>query len=256
MRILLTHDDGIHATGIMAMKRKLDQIGEVFMVAPERPRSAAGHAITLHKPLRCNKISLPDNQIGYATSGNPTDCVTLGVEIVMENRCDLIVSGINHGPNLGWDVTYSGTVAAALEGATLNIPSIAVSLDTYSHVNQNDFDPAANFILSLIEIVVKKGLTHHTLLNVNVPNLPPGEIKGAKTTFQGTREYIERVAVCKDPDGKPYYWQGGKLKPDTPSEGSDVHAVQGGFISVTPIQLDMTDYDSLYVMKSWGVDSI
>ena len=256
MRILLTNDDGIHAAGIMAMKRKLDQIGEVFMVAPERPRSAAGHAITLHKPLRCNKISLPDRQVGYATSGNPTDCVTIGVEIVMENKCDMIVSGINHGPNLGWDVTYSGTVAATLEGATLKIPSIAVSLDTYSPVVEEDFEPAATFILKLIKKVVEYGMDAHSLMNVNVPNLQSQEIKGAKTTFQWKREYIERVAVCKDPDGKPYYWQGGKLKPEVPPEGSDVHAVQGGYISVTPLQLDMTDYDSLYRMKSWGVDSI
>ena len=252
MRILLTNDDGIHATGIMALKRKLDEIGEVFLVAPERPRSAAGHAITLHKPLRSTKISLPENQSGYAVSGNPTDCVTIGVEVVMENRCDIVVSGINHGSNLGWDVTYSGTVAAALEGATLNFPAIAISLDSHKRTEAKDFETAASFTAELVEKVLAQGITPHSLLNVNVPGVEPEEIKGVLTTFQWRREYIERVAVCNDPSGRPYYWQGGKLKPVVAPEGSDVHAVANNYISVTPIQLDMTDYPLLAQMKSWN----
>ena len=253
MRILLTNDDGIHAPGILALKRALDSIGEVFMIAPERARSAAGHAITLHKPLRCSQVKVTEDINGFAVSGTPTDCVNIGVEIVMENRCDMIVSGVNHGSNLGWDVTYSGTVAAALEGATLNIPSIAVSLDSHGSANTLDFTPAAEFTVTLVEKMNRFGIAPHSLLNVNVPNLPAKEIKGIKIAFQGEREYIERVAVSKDPNNRPYYWQAGKVKPGISPEGSDVSAVESGCISVTPIHLDMTNYLLLEKMSQWGL---
>ena len=251
MRILLTNDDGIQAPGILALKLALDDIGEVFMVAPERARSAAGHAITLHKPLRCTFVQVTEHITGYAVSGTPTDCVNIGVEIVMEHKCDMIVSGINHGSNLGWDVTYSGTVAAAMEGATLNLPSIAISLDSHNSPTPPDFKPAAEFAVSIIEKARKFGMTPHSLLNVNVPNLPANEIKGVKIAFQGEREYIDRVAVSKDPNNRPYYWQSGKIKPGARATGSDVRAVEEGYVSVSPIHLDMTDYKLLEKMSQW-----
>jgi len=167
MRILLTNDDGIHAPGINAVRDALAEIGEVFMVAPERQRSAAGHAITLHKPLRLTPLTLLNGQKGFATNGTPTDCVTLGYDVVMESKCDLVVSGINAGPNLGWDLTYSGTVAAAIEGAVLGIPSFAISVAA-EHGVEIDYAPAAKFAMQLAKQLLADPLPPNTLLNVNV----------------------------------------------------------------------------------------
>src|SRR5580700_9676766 len=169
MRILLTNDDGIQAPGILAARDALSTLGDVFVVAPERPRSAAGHAITLHKPLRLTPTPLPNGGLGYAASGTPTDCVTLGYEIVMEGKCDLVVSGINAGANLGWDLTYSGTVAAAIEGAVLGLPAFAISLVITDHDSEPaDFRPAADFAARLARRIEADPLPRHTFLNVNV----------------------------------------------------------------------------------------
>src|SRR5579884_3925612 len=194
MRILLTNDDGIYAPGILAAKTALDSLGEVWMVAPERPRSAAGHAITLHKPLRIMPITLPNGIKGYATNGMPTDCVMLGFEILMEGYCDLVVSGINSSPNLGLDMTYSGTVAAAMEGAVLNLPSFAISV-AIEHGNTGassdvHFDPAAQFAAKLARQMLANPLPPNTLLNVNVPNVPESGLRGIAITHQGRREYV------------------------------------------------------------------
>src|ERR1041385_1930382 len=166
MRILLTNDDGINAPGIHALKRELDALGEVIVVAPERPRSASGHAITLHKPLRLHKTTMPDGSIGWASNGTPSDCVTLGFDVVLEGRVDMVFSGINAGPNLGWDLTYSGTVSAAMEGAILGVPSIAMSVAGMRP--SLEYEPAARFALRLAEQVRDEGLEPYTLLNVNV----------------------------------------------------------------------------------------
>ena len=252
MRILLTNDDGIHAPGILAARSALDAIGEVFMVAPERPRSAAGHAITLHKPLRITPMTLPNGAKGFATNGTPTDCVTLGVEVVMEGRCDLVVSGINAGANLGWDLTYSGTVAAAIEGAVLNIPAIASSLVLdRGGLEEADFGPAAAFLARLALSVMSDPLPPHTLLNVNVPAVPEAQIRGVTVTHQGKREYFDRIIARTDPAGKPYYWQAGSLRENTPDPGSDVHAVLENAISVTPVHLDLTAYALLDHLRAW-----
>lgn len=256
MRILLTNDDGIHAPGIFAAKQALDALGEVFVVAPERPRSAAGHAITLHKPLRIAKLTLPDGSMGYSTSGTPTDCVTLGTEIVMERKCDLVVSGINSGANLGWDLTYSGTVAAAIEGAVLRYPSIAVSLAFEEKLTAAlDFRAAAAFTAKLVLQLLEDSLPPHTFLNVNVPFAPPAEPRGAKVTHQGRREYVDRILVRDDPAGRPYYWQAGDIRPNDPDPGSDVEAVAAGFISVTPVQMDMTAYPLLEQLRAWKINA-
>lgn len=252
MRILLTNDDGIHAPGILAVKNALDALGEVIMVAPERPRSAAGHAITLHKPLRIVPVTLPDGTEGFATNGTPTDCVTLGLEIVMQNRCDLVVSGINAGANLGWDLTYSGTVAAAIEGAVLGISSFAISVVTdHGAKGAIDFGPAAAFAVELAKHIAADPLPPATLLNVNVPHLPQEDLRGVTVTHQGRREYVDRIVAREDPSGRPYYWLAGSIREDVPDPGSDVHAVLERQISVTPVHLDMTAYSLLDRLRSW-----
>jgi 5'-nucleotidase len=254
MRILLTNDDGIHAPGIKAMYRALSGVAEVWMVAPERPRSAAGHAITLHKPLRIVPTSVADDIQGFACSGTPSDCVSLGVEVVMGGSCDMVISGINAGANLGWDVTYSGTVAAAIEGAILGMPSIAISVTLEGGAEAFDFSPAARFGARLALQLAASPLPANTLLNVNVPALPGTELKGVEVTHQGRREYIDRIDTREDPTGKPYYWLGGSLREDEPDPGSDVHAVIESRISVTPIHLDMTAYRLLEQVSEWELD--
>ena len=252
MRILLTNDDGVHAPGIHAAKAALDPLGEVFLVAPERQRSAAGHAITLHKPLRLTPTRLPNGADGWAVSGTPTDCVTLGLEIVMQGRCDLVVSGINNGPNLGWDLTYSGTVAAAFEGAVLNLPAIALSVTAEGiPAEEIDFRPAADFAALLAENLLRDPLPPHTFLNVNVPPVPQEALRGVAITHQGRREYVDRILTRTDPNGRPYYWQSGSLRDDAEDAGSDVHAIAQQQISVTPVQLDLTDYTLLDHLRGW-----
>ena len=252
MRILLTNDDGVHAPGIHAMRTALLSLGEVFLVAPERQRSAAGHAITLHKPLRIHTSRLPDGTEIWATSGTPTDCVTLGLEIVMDGRCDLVISGINAGPNLGWDLTYSGTVAAAFEGAVLNLPAIAVSVAAENTAaDAIDFAPAAEFTSRLAARLLKEPLPPHTFLNVNAPPVSADQLRGYAITHQGRREYIDRIITRTDPNGRPYYWQAGSLRDDAQDEGSDVNAILQNQISVTPVQLDLTDYSLLDRVRKW-----
>ncbi len=239
MRILLVNDDGIYAPGILEARSSLSRLGEVFVVAPERPRSAAGHAITLHKPLRIAQVSLPGGT-GYAVSGTPTDCVALGYDVIMLSQCDLVVSGINAGANLGWDVTYSGTVSAAMEGAVLGIPSLAVSLVLKEERDAApDYTLAAEITLWIAQKILENPLPAHTLLNVNVPQ---GVVRGLRYTFQGSREYEERVVERHDPSGRPYYWQAGVPRVNNTEAGSDVHVLEEGYVSVTPLQLDMTNH--------------
>jgi 5'-nucleotidase len=252
MRILLTNDDGILAPGILAAKAALDPIAEVIIVAPERQRSAAGHAITLHKPLRLVPVKLPDGSTGYATNGTPTDCVTLGVEIVMKNKCDLVVSGINAGANLGWDLTYSGTVSAAIEGAVLGLPAIAISLVLENGGPEPmEFGLAARFTARLARQIVEAPLPQATLLNVNVPHCHEADLRGVAVTHQGRREYIDRIVSREDPSGRPYYWLSGSLREETHDPGCDVHAILENRISVTPVQLDMTAYSLLDTVREW-----
>src|SRR5438874_357339 len=181
MRILITNDDGIHAEGLLALKRALSEMAEVVVVAPDRPRSACGHSITLHKPLRVTEVRLPDGSPAYSTTGTPSDCVSLAVlDILRDRPPDVVVSGINSGPNLGWDLTYSGTVSAAMEGAILGIPSIAISVTGTR--GPHNYDTAARFAVHLAESVREHGLEKWTLLNVNVPET---EIRGVTITHQG-----------------------------------------------------------------------
>lgn len=254
MRILLTNDDGIQAPGILAVKAALETIGEVFVVAPERQRSAAGHSITLHKPLRLTPVTLPDGSAGYASNGTPTDCVTLGYDIVLGGKCDLVVSGINAGANLGWDLTYSGTVSAAIEGAVLGVPAFAISVVLESGgPNPIDFGPAARFACRVARQMRTQPLPPNTLLNINVPHCPAPELRGVTVTHQGRREYVDRIIAKEDPSGRPYYWLAGSVREDRPDPGSDVHAVLENHISVTPVQLDMTAYNLLDTLRGWSL---
>lgn len=254
MNILITNDDGVHAEGLMTLKAALDKIGHVFVVAPDRPRSACGHSITLHKPLRAQEVVLRDGSVAYSSNGTPSDCISLGLLGIIKEPVDLVVSGINHGPNLGWDLTYSGTVSAAMEGAITGIRSFAISVT--SHTTHIDYTTAASFAVDLAKILCRHELPESTLLNVNIPDLPASEIKGIQITRQGKRRYSGQLEKRTDPMGRDYYWLGGDLPVDTLEEGTDVRAIREGWVSITPVHLDLTDYRSIEAVHSWGVDKI
>ena len=243
MHILVSNDDGIHSEGILALEETLKSVGEVYTVAPDRERNAVSHALTLHRPLRIDEIA-PRR---FAVNGTPTDCVNLAVKGFLPVRPDMVVSGINKGPNLGDDITYSGTVAAAIEGALLGIPSLAVSVVGLR--TDYRFGPAAEFAASLAAHVAANGLPANTLLNVNVPNLDRSELKGYRFTHQGKRLYGEKIEACPNPRGKPYYWIGGDDLGFDPQEGSDCVAIDEGYISVTPLHVDLTNYQALQSMR-------
>ncbi len=250
LRILVTNDDGIFAPGLLALKQALQPLGDVFVLAPERPRSATGHAVTLHKPLRIHEVELADGSRAWASNGTPTDCVTLAFDVLMEQQADVAVAGINDGANLGWDITYSGTVMAALEAAILGIPALAVSVAT-DGAPVLTFEPAGVLARSLAERLAAHGPVEASLINVNVPNLPTGAIKGTRVTQQGRREYTDRTVTRTDPRDKPYYWISGMLKDDPRENGSDISAVRSGYISVTPIEIDMTAHAMMPTVESW-----
>ncbi len=253
--VLLSNDDGVHAPGLLAMRRALDAAGfAVTVCAPDRPRSASGHAITLHKPLRVSRTSLADGSEALACSGMPSDCVLMAASQFPPDsgRFDLVVSGINHGPNLGWDVTYSGTVAAAMEAVILGIPAIAVSMASYDPAPH--WDTAASFVAgALATRTLENGLPSATLLNVNVPNLPAEGLAGIRIARQGERHYRDRHEARVDPNGAPYYWLGGKPVEGDPTPGTDIEAVRSGFIAVTPIHLDLTNPAFLEPLAGWNL---
>jgi 5'-nucleotidase len=263
MRILITNDDGIYAEGIRALAARLRALGEVFIVAPERPRSATGHAITLHKPLRLHPVQLPEGIPAYATNGTPTDCVTLGAHAVMNHQVDLVVAGINAGPNLGWDLTYSGTVAAAIEGAVHGINAFAISLAAeevlpLARSNAESAPPpalyyqtAAEAAYHIAQVLMRHSLPLHTFLNVNVPNLPLSDIKGYQVTTLGKRQYADRIEERVDPAGRPYYWLSGSLIEERDQPGTDVYAVARGYIAITPIHLDFTAHELIAPLREW-----
>jgi 5'-nucleotidase len=243
--ILVSNDDGFRSDGIVALAEELRSLGTVYVVAPDRERSAAGHSLTLAHPLRVEKVG---NRI-YAVDGTPTDCVNLAVNgILRKKKINLLVSGINKGANMGDDITYSGTVSAAMEGTLLGIPSIAVSLVSRNHFR---FETAAKFAAHVARKVLRRRLPKDTLLNVNLPNVPPEEIRGVKITRQGKRIYGEAVVEKRDPRGRKYYWIGGDSFQRQDIPGSDLEAVEQNYISITPIHLDLTNYTSLRTLRRW-----
>jgi 5'-nucleotidase len=235
-RILVTNDDGIYSEGIQKLADALREVGEVIVVAPDREQSAASHALTLNRPLRL--LKLKDNE--YIVDGTPTDCVNLAVlNLLKDKRPDIVVSGINFGPNLGDDVTYSGTISAAFEGALLNIPSIACSALVGEHFS---FDTSARFAADLTRVVMKRERDPSIILNVN---FPVGPFNGVKVTKLGKRVYSEGVIERLDPRGRKYYWIGGDPPTWHPGQDTDFEAIQAGFVSITPLHLDLTHHESI-----------
>jgi 5'-nucleotidase len=257
LKILLSNDDGIGSPGIQALGRALSKIAHVTMVAPEREQSTMGHALTLHKPIRIFRIHSEDGLEQWATSGTPADCVYMGIRQVMKERPDLIISGINNGVNVGNDIYYSGTVAAAREGAVLNIPAMACSLD-YHHVPGAKptpyFDQAAQYVRELVPQIMERGIPPHCLLNVNFPNLPIEKVRGVKVSRQGFRMYTDRVEEKRDNRGKPYYWLGGTYAGFKPIEGSDCEVMDKGYISITPCKIDVTQYEFMENLSQWDLE--
>jgi 5'-nucleotidase len=244
--LLVSNDDGIHSLGLAALEAVLGSLGEVVVVAPDREQSACSHALTLHRPLRIDQIG----ETRYVVDGTPTDCVNLAINGLLPRRPALVVSGINKGANLGDDVTYSGTVSAAMEGTLLGVPSIAVSL-----IGRHEFvfDAAARFAHRLAQWVLTHGLPADTLLNVNVPQPRDGGIPGGvQRTRMGRRRYGDAIVEKVDPRGRKYYWIGGEELDFVEEEGTDFFAVRQGLISITPIHLDLTNYRSFEVLA--GVD--
>ena len=243
--ILVCNDDGVRSEGIVALAEALGELGTVYIVAPDRERSAASHALTLSHPLRVESMS----ERVYAVDGTPTDCVNLAVNgLLRGKRFALVASGINKGANMGDDITYSGTVSAAMEGTLLGIPSIAVSLASRNHFR---FALAAEFALRAARKVLREGLPKDTLLNINLPNVPPEAVQGVRITRQGKRIYGESIVVKRDPRGRKYYWIGGDNLSREEIPGSDLEAVEQNYISVTPVHLDFTNYATLRKLRRW-----
>lgn len=242
IKILVTNDDGIHAEGIQRLSQVLFESGacSLTIIAPDHERSAVGHAITMHRPLRVEPAHFLHNPalIGWAVNGTPSDCVKLAVEALLEEKPDMIISGINRGSNLGTDVLYSGTVSAAVEGIILGIPSVAVSLT--GEGSSEDFAFAAEFVRDFIPHLCEEGLPAGTLLNINVPS-GRGAIKGTRVTRLGTMRYRNSFDRRTDPRGMSYYWLAGELVKGEEEENSDVQAVRDGFISITPVHFDLTN---------------
>lgn len=243
MRILVSNDDGVHAEGIRALSEALTACGEVIVVAPDRNRSGASHSLTLEVPLRVTRIA----ETGYhAVKGTPTDCVHLAVNELVRPEPDMVVAGINHGANLGDDVIYSGTVAAATEGRHLGFPSLAISL-----VGKTHFATAAHYAAQLVKGMMVHPLPADQILNVNVPDLPLDQIKGIRVTRLGNRHRAESVICSEDPRGQPIYWIGPPGSQQDAGEGTDFAAIEQGYVSITPLTIDMTAYSSLAGLGAW-----
>jgi 5'-nucleotidase len=243
-RILLTNDDGIFSDGLVKLEEALGEVGEVYTVAPASEMSGASHSLTLARPLRIRRI----DERHWTVDGTPTDCVTLALNKILsvEELPDICVSGINHGGNLGDDATYSGTVAGALEATILGVPGLAFSLVAREHF---DFTEAARFALTAVRKALTERLPEGTLLNINIP---PGAIKGVRVTRQGLKNARPVISEHIDPRGKPYFWIGEEYFSSSSEDGTDYHAIEQGFVSVTPLRSDMTDHRALTAIDTWN----
>jgi 5'-nucleotidase len=244
MNILLSNDDGWRADGLRALAQALQGVGSLTVVAPDRNRSGASNSLTLEAPLR-----VVDREPGwYAINGTPTDCVHLAISGLLESEQELVVSGVNDGANLGDDVLYSGTVAAAMEGRFLGVPSIAVSL---VHGGDRHFATAARVARELVLRLLSAPLPQATLFNVNVPDLPYESLKGFRATRLGVRHRSERIVRATDPRGRAVYWVGSAGAGEDAGPGTDFHAVEHGFVSITPLQIDLTRHGALADLGTW-----
>jgi 5'-nucleotidase len=243
MKILISNDDGVHAEGIEALANSIRDIAEVIIVAPDRNRSGASNSLTLENPLRVTEVA---NNV-YSVQGTPTDCVHFALnELLKDDLPDLVLSGINHGANLGDDVLYSGTVAAAMEGHFLGVQSIAFSL-----VGNNHFETAASIVREIVDQHIKSPIPTNRLLNVNIPDIPYSELQGRQVTRLGARHHAETMIKQLDPRGHEVYWLGPPGKEQDAGEGTDFYAIENRLVSITPMQVDLTAHESIGRMGEW-----
>jgi len=253
--ILVTNDDGVLAPGLLRLTQEMRKLGKVTVLAPDHNWSGGGHVKTLDRALRVKEVRLADGTTAFASDGAPSDCVSLAMLGYIKEPIDIVVSGINAGANLGHDVTYSGTVTAAMEAVIAGLPGVAISLEIMeNHIGDLDYGPAARSALKVVSQVLENGLAHEILLNVNVPSLPDEKIRGIALTRQGLRVYHSRLDERTDPRNKPYYWIGGDAPTGVPERGTDVGALAAGFVSVTPLQLDLTAYRAITDLNTWHWD--
>lgn len=252
MHILVTNDDGVQAPGLLALAQAMRPLGQVTVFAPDRNWSASGHVKTLERPIRVTETVLADGISAYMSDGAPSDCVALPL-LGFVDKVDLVVSGINPFSNIGHDVTYSGTVTAAMEAVIAGVPGIAFSLASENKPANvpTDYGPAGEMARTVTKKVLEKGLTEGVVLNVNIPYLSVEEMKGFIATRQGLRVYRDALDRRVDPRGRPYYWIGGEAPTGVNEEGTDVGALAAGYVSITPLQLDLTNYKELDVLRSW-----
>jgi len=251
--ILICNDDGIYAPGILALYEAVRDLGDISVVAPEAEQSAVGHAITLSNPIRIKRVRRNAHFEGHAVAGTPADCVKLAVTLLLDRRPDLVLSGINLGPNAGISVLYSGTVSAATEGTILGIPSMAISLATYTDPH---WDTAARVARRLAQDVLARGLPDGTLLNVNVPNRPPDQVRGLAVTRMGRSRFAEIFHPRTNPRGDTYYWMDGELQITGDTEGTDIQALADGWVSLTPIGFDLTHEAGLNHLNTWPLGPV
>jgi len=252
MHILVTNDDGVQAPGLLALAQAMRQVGEVTVVAPDRNWSASGHVKTLERPIRVTETLLADGTSAFMSDGAPSDCVALPL-LGFTEKVDLVVSGINPFSNIGHDVTYSGTVTAAMEAVIAGVPGIAFSLASQDKPanTPTDYGPAGQVAAVVARKVLEAGLAEGVILNVNIPYLSAETMKGMQVTRQGLRVYRDALDRRVDPRGRPYYWIGGEAPTGVNEEGTDVGALFAGYVSITPLQLDLTNYKAVDVLKNW-----
>jgi 5'-nucleotidase len=251
MHILVTNDDGVQAPGLLALAQAMRKLGQVTVLAPDRNWSASGHVKTMDRPLRVKEVTLADGTPALASDGAPSDCVALALLGVVKEKVDLVVSGINPHANIGHDVTYSGTVTAAMEAVINGVKGLAVSLDSKPGHGALDYGPAARMAARVAAKVLAEGLPAGVLLSINVPDLQEDEFKGVMLTRQGLRVYRDELDARKDPRGRAYYWIGGEFPTGVDEAGTDFGALQAGYVSITPLQLDLTAWKALDELKDW-----
>lgn len=251
MNILITNDDGISADGIIELAKEISTIANVYVVAPDTQRSATGHSITIHNPIMVKEAYIGENIKAYSISGTPADCVKVGIEGIFKDiNIDLVLSGINNGPNLGTDVIYSGTVSAAIEGFILNKPSIAVSYNDFK-IKREVYSEAAKHVTTIINNIKDNlDLLNDCMLNVNIPNT---EVKGSRITTLGERKYDNVMEERVSPFGQKYYWIGGNIKELEQDKDSDIICVNEGYISITPVNIEMTNLDKFNILKNMEI---
>ncbi len=253
MHILVTNDDGVTAPGLLSITQEMRSLGQVSILAPDHNWSGGGHVKTIDRPLRVGQVTLADGSTAYASDGAPSDCVALALLGYFPDKIDLVVSGINPMANLGHDVTYSGTVTAAMEAVIWGVPGIAFSLDAEQNpMDAIDYSPAARIARQIVANILRNRMPAGILLNVNIPSSP---IRGMRITRQGLRVYRDRLDRRIDPRGRPYFWIGGDAPTGLPEEGTDFGALAEGYVSITPLQLDLTAYPAIQAYKKWSWDN-